>query len=459
MSTDPSRLASRLKAIALEEGFDLAGTSRPDPSEHGEFLEGWLARGLHGEMEYLARPDAVARRRDLSLTMPEVRSVLVVAHGYDQPDPAGVPDDPARGVIARYARGRDYHRVVQKGLERVHRRFQDEVGQTVPARAYVDTGPILERELARRAGIGWFGKNTMILNPRRGSYFFLGALLLGVELEPDDPFDADHCGSCRACLDACPTGALLGRDESGAPVMDARRCISYLTIEHRGPIPRELRPLMGNRVYGCDICQEVCPFNLKFSEEAAEPGYAARGPGERPVGVEASSPAAPGSETARTGDGLAKEGVPAETSLGRPDAPLGGDASPSDPGGDHSVPSSVHPGTDGPSLTKLLAMALSEEAWESFSRGSAIRRAGRAGFARNVCVALGNWLFSVGHPPEEAVAILGRALLDPEPLVRGHAAWALGQAGSEAARSVLASRLEPERDPWVREELVPALGR
>ena len=143
-------------------------------------------------------------------------------------------------------------------------------------RAYVDTGPILERELATRAGLGWFGKNTMLIDPKRGSYFFLGILLLDLELEADEPFTEDHCGTCRSCLDACPTGALLGRDADGAPVMDARRCISYLTIEHHGAIPMELRPLMGNRVYGCDICQEVCPWNEKFAEVGPEPAYRAR---------------------------------------------------------------------------------------------------------------------------------------------------------------------------------------
>jgi len=404
---ESARLARLLKEAAREEGFELAGICRPEPSEHGRFLEDWLATGRHGEMDYLARPDALARRQDLSLTLPEVRSVLVVAHEYAQPDPEGVPDDPSRGVIARYARGRDYHRVVKKGLERVHRGFQERAGREVHARAYVDTAPILERDLARRAGIGWFGKNTMILNPRRGSYFFLGVLLLEEELEPDPPFEPDHCGTCRSCLDACPTGALLGRDEDGAPVMDARLCISYLTIEHRGPIPRELRHLIGNRIYGCDICQEVCPFNVKFSEEAEEPGYAARGRGEAPVGV--------------------------------------------DP--DPSVTDTSHPGTDGSPLTELLETALSEEAWEWFSRGSAIRRAGRAGMARNVSVALGNWGSS------EAVPVLSDALSDPEPLVRGHAAWALGRVEEAAARSALEAALSSEEDHWVREELELALAR
>src|SRR5690606_13077510 len=212
-------------------------------------------------------------------------------------------------------------------------RLREDADGALDGRIYVDTGPILERELARRAGLGWFGRNTMLIHPRRGSYLFLGTLLLDVALEPDDAFVADRCGSCRACLDACPTGALLGRDEHGAPVMDARRCISYLTIEQRGPIARELRPLVGNRIYGCDICQEVCPFNIKFARPSSEPRYGARGPGEPPSGVEP----------------------------------------------DPTVPSGWHPGTRSPALVDLLRTALDEGSWESFSRGSPMRRAGRAG--------------------------------------------------------------------------------
>ncbi|TVR51305.1 MAG: tRNA epoxyqueuosine(34) reductase QueG [Gemmatimonadales bacterium] len=413
----PQEVAARLKALARGEGFDPVGITLPSPSRHSGFLRGWVEEGRHGTMDYLARPDALERRGDPRRSLPVARSALVVAHEYFQEDPEGVPGDPSRGVIARYARGRDYHRVVKKGLDRVHRGLEEELGRSVAGRSYVDTGPLLERELGERAGLGWFGRNTMLIHPRRGSYFFLGVLLLELEAEVDEPLGRDHCGSCRACLDACPTGALLGRDADGAPVMDATLCISYLTIENRGPIPRELRPLMGNRVYGCDICQEVCPFNVKFAEEAVESGYAARGPGERPVGVEASGPAGPGSESA---------------------APL-------------------HPGTDAPSLVDLLSMALSEEGWESFSRGSAIRRAGRAGFARNVCVALGNWLSGKEEPPSEAVRVLAAALSDPESLVRGHAAWALGRISSAAARSALERRASVEEDPWVRSEIISAL--
>ena len=227
-------------------------------------------------MGYLAREDAVARRADLHRTMETVRSVVVVADDYYQEDPPGVPDDPSRGVIARYARGRDYHKVLKKKLTALGSWLDEQVEGVVEFRAYVDTGPILERELAQRAGLGWFGKNTMLIHPRRGSYFFLGRAPGG-------------CGPPRRrALQGRPLWVLPGvpgrvshrsapgADESGAPVMDATRCISYLTIEHRGPIPEELRPLMGNRVFGCDICQEVCPFTRKFSVVAAERDYAAR---------------------------------------------------------------------------------------------------------------------------------------------------------------------------------------
>ena len=381
-------LAVEIKERAGELGFGLVGVASVGASEHMGAYRAWIGDGAHGDMSYLSREDALARRADLGKTLPSVRSAVVVGHAYDQRDPPGVPDDPARGVVARYARGRDYHTVIKKRLRKLHRWIESRTGGPVPGRAYVDTGPILERELAMRAGLGWFGKNTMLIHPRRGSYFFLGILLLDMELEADAPFAADHCGRCRSCLDACPTGALLGRDANGAPVMDARRCISYLTIEHRGAIPTELRPLMGNRVYGCDICQEVCPFTRKFSEPASEPGYAARGPGEAPMGVEA---------------------------MGRRR-----DAAP-----DAVVEQVAHPGTDGPRLVDLMRM--DEAAWDAFSRGSAIRRAGYAGFRRNVTVALGNWLACSERPDPEAVGLLVEALSDPDGIVSEHAAWALRQ--------------------------------
>ena len=397
-STSSAALARDVRDEARALGFDPVGVVRPDASDHMAFYRAWIEDGRHGDMRYLARVDAVARRADLSRTMASVRSVVVVAHEYFQEDPPGVPEDPSRGVIARYARGRDYHRVVKKKLKALGRRLEEIAAHPVEWRAYVDTGPILERDLARRAGLGWFGKNTMLLNPRRGSYFFLGVLLTDLELEPDAPFEADHCGSCHACLDACPTGALLGRDESGAPVMDATRCISYLTIEHRGPIARELRPLMGNRVYGCDICQEVCPFAQKFSVVAEEADYAAREAWE-----------AEWDRDPADGD------VSAETSEGG--------TSPDDDGPTEAV----IPTTDGPALVDLMRM--NEDEWDAYTRGSAMRRTGYSGLRRNVAIALGNWLTGMDTPDPEALGELVAALSDEDPVVAEAAAWALGRQG------------------------------
>ena len=256
----------------------------------------------------------------------------------------------------------------------------------------MDTGPILEREQAPKAGLAWYGKNTMTIHPRRGSYNYLGLLLVDLVLPASEPFSRDHCGSCQACLDACPTGALLGYDKDGAPALDARRCISYLTIELKGPIPREFRSALGNRVFGCDICQEVCPWNRRFATPTDEAAFTAG------------------------------------------------------------------PDTDGPALAEL--MGLSEEEFRTRFSGSPIKRAMRRGFLRNVAVAQGNWGWL------EALPVLARALDDPEPLIRGHAAWALGEilsrvgipgdGGFEVAEALL-FRLSVEEDPWVEEELEAAL--
>lgn len=423
-------LAERIKARARELGFELVGIAGARSSAHLARLRVWLEHGWHGEMAYLARPDAVRRRGDLGLTMGGVRSVIVVAQEYYAADPPHVPGDASVGVIARYARGSDYHKLIKKRLQKLHGWIEDQVGGPVAGRAYVDTGPILERELGQRAGLGWFGKNTMLIHPKRGSYFFLGVLLLGIDLPADEPFAEEHCGSCRRCLDACPTGALEGYGPDGAPIMDARLCISYLTIEHRGPMRRALRPLIGNRIFGCDICQEVCPWNgEKFVRITREPAFQAR-PGERVARGHSS-------------------GLGAEAAGARPDMRALGDAG-DDAGalghGDRTIP-----GTDGPRLIELMGM--SEEEWDAFSRGSAIRRAQRAGFLRNVAVALGNW----GSPA--AVPALARALSDAERLVRGHAAWALGRIGTEAAQAALRARRAVEPDGWVREEIELAISQ
>lgn len=226
-------MGSRLvKEEAARLGFDAVGITRLRPSDHSEFYRAWLASVRHGDTSYLAREDAVERRANPQAAWPEIRSAVVVAP--------------------------------TTGLQVAMTRRPPLVALKIRAVATLrGTGPVLERELAQRAGLGWFGRNIMLIHPRRGSYFFLGCLRVELDLDEDAPFTTDHCGRCNACVEACPTSALPGRDANGAPVIDATRCISYLTIEQRGPIPRDLRPLVGNRVFGCDICQEVCPFNRK----------------------------------------------------------------------------------------------------------------------------------------------------------------------------------------------------
>jgi len=253
IATTPSadqKLETLIKAQSYGLGFDLVGITPLGPATTAAAFDEWLARGYDGEMSYLARN--AEKRRDSRLPFPGATTAIVVAMNYGGKEPSG--------PVARYARGDDYHDVMIERLTSLHRWIEARVGRRVAGKPYVDTGPLLERDLARRAGLGWFGKNTMLINPRAGSFFFLGSLLLDLELEADAPFETDHCGTCRRCLDACPTGALVEPH-----VLDATKCISYLTIELKGDIPVELRSKIGELVYGCDICQEVCPYNVKFS--------------------------------------------------------------------------------------------------------------------------------------------------------------------------------------------------
>jgi epoxyqueuosine reductase len=249
-SSSASSIEQRIKAHAYGLGFDLVGIASLGPADTAGQFDAWLGRGYAGEMAYLER--GAEKRRDTRRPVAGARSAVVVALDYGGREPSG--------PVARYARGDDYHDVMESRLRELHESVSTMTGRDVPGKAYVDTGPILERDLARRAGLGWFGKNTMLINPRAGSFFFLGALLLDFDLEADAPFEAERCGTCTRCLDACPTEALR---EPG--VLDARRCISYLTIELRGPIPEDLRDPIGSLLYGCDICQDVCPWNVRFS--------------------------------------------------------------------------------------------------------------------------------------------------------------------------------------------------
>jgi epoxyqueuosine reductase len=254
-------IESLIKAQAYGLGFDLVGIARLGPAETARAFDEWLERGYAGEMDYM--PRTAEKRRDSRLPFPTAKSAIVVGLDYGGREPSG--------PVARYARGDDYHDVLLERLRLLHARVDEIVGASVSGKAYVDTGPILERDLARRAGLGWFGKNTMLINPKRGSFFFLGELVLDLELEPDAPFASDHCGTCRACIEACPTGAIVEER-----VLDSNRCISYLTIELKGQIPAEWHDAIGEMIYGCDVCQDVCPWNVRFARDLREPAFRAR---------------------------------------------------------------------------------------------------------------------------------------------------------------------------------------
>jgi epoxyqueuosine reductase len=250
-----------IKAQAYGLGFDLIGITDLGEAETARAFDDWLARGYAGEMAYMSR--TAEKRKDSRRAIEGVTRAIVVAMSYGGREPSG--------PVARYARGDDYHDVMLDRLNELHRWIDAHVGRAVRGKAYVDTGPLLERELAQRAGLGWFGKNTTLINPRAGSFFFLGALLLDLELAADAPFATEHCGTCRRCLDACPTGALVE-----PRVLDSNLCISYLTIELKGDIPEALRPKIGELLYGCDICQDVCPWNEKFALPLREAAFRPR---------------------------------------------------------------------------------------------------------------------------------------------------------------------------------------
>jgi len=380
-------LKEQIKSEALRLGFTLAGVTTPAPPPHFDVYRDWLAAGRHGEMGYLATERARQRRADPRLILHECRSILVLGFPHDPP---GRPEAEIRafdgleskiyGRVAAYAWGEDYHTVLRTKLEALVGFIEAQTDQEVPHRWYTDTGPILERDLAQRAGLGWIGKNTCLIHPRQGSYLLLAEILLGIELEPDEPFTSDHCGTCTRCLEACPTRCILP-DRT----LDARRCISYLTIELKGPIPSDLRPLMGDWVFGCDICQQVCPWNVRFAPSQGHPALAPR------------------------------------------------------------------PGVPNPDLVREIG--LTRESFNRKFRGSPVERPRRRGYLRNVAVALGNW------KDPAAVPALARVLKEePEPLVRAHAAWALGQIGGESARQTLEEARGIEREPEVLREIEAALG-
>jgi len=260
---EPAVLTAFVKAQALRLGFDLVGVTGPEPPDHLEAYSHWLSQGRHGEMGYLATPRARQRREDPRKILPECRSILVVGANYLPPGHG----EAAQGVAA-YALGQDYHDVLPRRLRILLDTLEAHLGRPIAHRIYTDTGPLLERELAQRAGLGWIGKNSCLIHPRHGSYFFLAEVLLDLDLVPDPPFVADHCGSCTRCLEACPTQCILP-DRT----LQADRCISYLTIEVKGDIPIELRSPVGGWLFGCDVCQQVCPWNLRFAQPTTDPAF------------------------------------------------------------------------------------------------------------------------------------------------------------------------------------------
>lgn len=270
-TADPAlaALPEQIRQWALELGFADAGITEADTGPHAERLQQWLDAGYHGDMTYMA--DHGDKRYTPDSLVPGTLRVISVRMGY-----LSAPDSPGRTLanretayITRYALGRDYHKLMRKRLATLAKRI-DEAVSGYAYRAFVDSAPVLERGLAQRAGLGWIGKNNMVIHPKAGSYFFLGEIFTSAPLAVDPPFDSQHCGSCSACLEICPTDAFVG-----AHLLDARRCISYLTIELKGPIPEELRTKMGNRVFGCDDCQLACPWN-KFSKPTRETDFLPR---------------------------------------------------------------------------------------------------------------------------------------------------------------------------------------
>ena len=263
-------LAQLIKDEARRLGFVLAGVTTPEAPLHAATFERWLGQGRHGAMEYLSRARSRLGRADPREVLPECKSILVLAAPYANPGKETGPEEARpergpRGRVAAYAWGKDYHDVLPKRLRSIVEFVERQLGRAVSSRCYTDTGPVLERDLAQRAGLGWIGKNTCLINPKLGSYLLLAEILLDVELKSDPASYTDHCGKCTRCMDACPTGCILP-DRT----IDAPRCISYLSIELKGPIPVKLRPLMSDWIFGCDICQMVCPWNRFAPAEGDE---------------------------------------------------------------------------------------------------------------------------------------------------------------------------------------------
>ena len=366
---------THIRVEARRLGFDLMGITSAQPSRRMPAYRDWLNRGYAGEMAYLERPDRVERRADPAKVLPGAQTIICVGMNYhSRPLARHISDDPARGLISSYAWGEDYHTVMAPRLEGLAAFVDTLTGPGAQHRVYVDTGPVLERATAADAGLGFIGKNTCLIHPRRGSHLFLGVILTTAALPLSGETMRVSCGTCTRCLEACPTQAFV------APyVLNARRCISYLTIELKGPIPRDLRPMIGNHIFGCDVCQSVCPWQ-RFARLSRQDSFKV-----------------------------------------------------------HSVERATPPLMD--------LISLNEPTFRRQFVDTPLWHGKRRRLLRNVAVALGNW------GDRRAIPLLEGALHDDEPLIRGHAAWALGQIGGAGVWGILDSALEQERDDTVREEI------
>ena len=373
---DPGEAKRILEERAYAAGFDLVGVTRAEPlTQGGDRLREWQEAGMAADMGYMQRPvELLSDPKKLQKSAKSVVSLGVSYYPGDHPE-----NTEGGGRVARYAWGRDYHEVIKERLFRLRAELEEKLGVKIKARGFTDAVPLLERSAAQHAGLGFFGRNSCLISGEVGSYFFIADLIVDLDLAPD-PSGSGTCGRCTRCMDRCPTGAIK------APgVVDARLCISYLTIENKGEIPRHLRPLVGDWAFGCDVCQEVCPYNKTKAARSRWPEF---------------------SEEAGTGPYLEIEEV------------LG---------------------------------IRSEEEFERRFAGTPLTRPGRAGLLRNCCVAAGN----LGL--RRAVAALIRCLGEDEsPLVRAHAAWALGEIGG--AEAALEEAAEGETDPACLEEIKLALA-
>jgi epoxyqueuosine reductase len=389
--------STRIKEHAYTLGFDIARITTAEALPEAErIIKERIAAGLMDGLPWFT-----SERADVSChpdaLLPEAQSIITLGTFYLSEQPEEIDDGKPRGRISRYAWGKDYHEIIKPKLrefaEWLREYARNEIGEEVETRLFVDTGRMVDRAVAERAGLGWYGKNTNILTKNWGSWVFLAEIVTNLPLQSDMPLKT-NCGSCELCLHACPTQALP------APyTLDNTRCISFLTIELRGSIPLELRPLMGNLIFGCDICQQVCPVNILA---------------EKRSGLRAQA-ATPLIQVRRHEEF-------------RPRADVGSN----------------------PELIPLLS--LTEEQFRERFRQSPIKRTKRRGLLRNVCVALGN------SGDRQAIPALVGALHDDEPLVRGHAAWAIGRLGSEQARSALEDALQNEQDEEVLKEIHCALA-